>query len=269
MGCVFVGSVTSIHALLVSLPRIPIAEVHRYPQHVINFFYYLANELAIMARLGFRTINQMVGHAGPEKYTTASATARPRTLAPFLLLTPHTSCTLVSQPSSVKQDHKLYVSLFNKLISEAELTLDKGLPSRIECDIVNTDSAMGTSLSYRSSTTARRVCPSHRSCEHQGFCWSVFRCLPGPWCHSQAEGDANDYVGKGLSGGRVIVYPPARPSSRPRRTSSWATSACCCSCHPRLPVSSAVSLPAFRRAQIPVPRLLWRALAARLRVHGW
>ncbi|KAH6667663.1 glutamate synthase [Verticillium dahliae] len=123
------------------------------PEHVINFFYYLANELrAIMARLGFRTINEMVGHAEVLKVRDDLRNSKTQNIDLSLLLTPaHKLRPGVATFNVRKQDHKLHVRLDNKLISEAELTLDKGLPSRIECDIINTDRAMGTSLSYHIS----------------------------------------------------------------------------------------------------------------------
>ncbi|KAG4221182.1 putative glutamate synthase [NADPH], partial [Phytophthora cactorum] len=117
------------------------------PEHVINFFYYVANELrAIMAQLGFRTINEMVGHVECLKVRDDLRTNKTANIDLSLILTPaHKLRPGVATFNVRKQDHRLYVRLDNKLISEAELTLDKGLPSRIECDIVNTDRAMGTS----------------------------------------------------------------------------------------------------------------------------
>ena len=102
------------------------------PEHVINFFYYVANELrAIMARLGFRTINEMVGHVEVLRMREDLKTNKTANLDLSLVLTPaHKLRPGVATFNVRKQDHRLYVRLDNKLISEAELTLDKGLPSR-------------------------------------------------------------------------------------------------------------------------------------------
>ncbi|KAI3393363.1 hypothetical protein diail_4401 [Diaporthe ilicicola] len=182
------------------------------PEHVINFFYYVANELrAIMAQLGFRTINEMVGHVECLRVRDDLRTRKTENLDLDLLLTPaHSLRSGVATFNVRKQDHRLYVRLDNKLISEAELTLDKGLPSRIECDIVNTDRAMGTSLSYQISKrygeAGLPVDTVHVSIK--GSAGQSFGAFLAPGVTLELEGDSNDYVGKGLSGGRLVIYPP-------------------------------------------------------------
>lgn len=182
------------------------------PEEVVNFFYYVANELrAIMAQLGFRTVNEMVGHVERLKVRDDLRTRKTENIDLSLLLMPaHKLRSGVATFNVRKQDHRLYVRLDNKLISEAELTLDKGLPSRIECDIVNTDRAMGTSLSYQiSKRYGEAGLPAdtvHVSIK--GSAGQSFGAFLAPGVTLELEGDANDYVGKGLSGGRIIVYPP-------------------------------------------------------------
>jgi len=182
------------------------------PEHVINFFYYVANELrAIMAKLGFRTINEMVGHVEVLKVREDLRTNKTQNIDLSLILTPaHKLRPGVATFNVRKQDHRLYVRLDNKLISEAELTLDKGLPSRIECDIVNTDRAMGTSLSYHiSKRYGEAGLPNDTvHVNIKGSAGQSFGAFLAPGVTLELEGDANDYVGKGLSGGRLIIYPP-------------------------------------------------------------
>lgn len=128
-----------------------------------------------------------------------------------LLLTPaHKMRSGVATFNVRKQDHRLYVRLDNKLVSEAELTLDKGLPSRIECDIINTDRAMGTSLSYHISKRYGEagLPPDTVHVSIKGSAGQSFGAFLAPGVTLELEGDANDYVGKGLSGGRIIIYPP-------------------------------------------------------------
>lgn len=179
---------------------------------MINFFYYIANELrAIMAKLGFRTVNEMIGRAEVLKVREDLRTKKTANIDLSLILTPaHKLRPGVATFNVRKQDHRLYVRLDNKLISEAELTLDKGLPSRIECDIVNTDRAMGTSLSYhvskRFGETGLPMDTIHVNIK--GSAGQSFGAFLAPGITLELEGDANDYVGKGLSGGRLIVYPP-------------------------------------------------------------
>jgi len=182
------------------------------PEHVINFFYYVANELrAIMARLGFRTVNEMIGHAEVLKLRDDTRNNKTANIDLSLILTPaHKLRPGVATFNVRKQDHRLYVRLDNKLISEAELTLDKGLPARIECDIVNTDRAMGTSLSYQISKrygeTGLPMDTVHVNIK--GSAGQSFGAFLAPGVTLELEGDSNDYVGKGLSGGRLIIYPP-------------------------------------------------------------
>ncbi|KAJ4307151.1 glutamate synthase [NADH] [Collariella sp. IMI 366227] len=182
------------------------------PEHVINFFYYVANELrAIMARLGFRTVNEMIGHAEVLKIRDDIKSNKTANIDLSLILTPaHKLRPGVATFNVRKQDHRLYVRLDNKLISEAELTLDKGLPSRIECDIVNTDRAMGTSLSYQvSKRYGEAGLPMDTvHVNIKGSAGQSFGAFLAPGITLELEGDSNDYVGKGLSGGRLIVYPP-------------------------------------------------------------
>jgi glutamate synthase (NADPH/NADH) len=124
------------------------------PEHVINFFYYIANELrAIMAKLGYRTINDMVGHCEVLRIRDDLRTAKTENIDLSLILTPaHTLRPGVATFNVRKQDHRLHVRLDNKLIAESELALEKGLPARIECDVVNTDRIT------LASATARLVC---------------------------------------------------------------------------------------------------------------
>ncbi|KAH6622835.1 hypothetical protein F5144DRAFT_595116 [Chaetomium tenue] len=182
------------------------------PEHVINFFFYVANELrSLMARLGFRTVNEMIGHAEVLKIRDDIRSKKTANIDLSLILTPaHKLRPGVATFNVRKQDHRLYVRLDNKLISEAELTLDKGLPSRIECDIVNTDRAMGTSLSYQiSKRYGEAGLPLDTvHVNIKGSAGQSFGAFLAPGVTLELEGDSNDYVGKGLSGGRLIVYPP-------------------------------------------------------------
>ena len=164
-----------------------------------------------MAKLGFRTVNEMIGHAEVLKIREDIKSKKTANIDLSLILTPaHKLRPGVATFNVRKQDHRLYVRLDNKLISEAELTLDKGLPSRIECDIVNTDRAMGTSLSYQiSKRYGLEGLPMDTvHVNIKGSAGQSFGAFLAPGVTLELEGDANDYVGKGLSGGRLIVYPP-------------------------------------------------------------
>lgn len=164
-----------------------------------------------MAKLGFRTINEMVGRCDVLKIRDDLRTAKTENIDLSLILTPaHTLRPGVATYNVRKQDHRLHVRLDNKLIAESELALEKGLPTRIECDIVNTDRAMGASLSYQiSKRYGEAGLPQDTvHVNIKGSAGQSFGAYLAPGVTLELEGDANDYVGKGLSGGRLIVYPP-------------------------------------------------------------
>jgi glutamate synthase (NADPH/NADH) len=182
------------------------------PEDVINFFYYVANELrAIMAKLGFRTINEMVGHSEALRVREDLRTPKTENIDLSLILTPaHELRPGVATYNVRKQDHRLHVRLDNKLIAESELTLEKGVPTRVECDIVNTDRTLGASLSYQiSKRYGQAGLPQDTVHTNiKGSAGQSFGAFLAPGVTLELEGDANDYVGKGLSGGRLIIYPP-------------------------------------------------------------
>jgi glutamate synthase (NADPH/NADH) len=182
------------------------------PEQVINLFYFIANELrTIMARLGFRSINEMVGRSELLKVRDDFRTTKTENIDLGLILTPaHTLRPGVATYNVRKQDHKLHVRLDNKLISESEQALEKGLPTRIECDVTNTDRALGATLSYQISRRYGEAGLPNDTIHAniRGSAGQSFGAYLAPGVTLELEGDSNDYVGKGLAGGRLIVYPP-------------------------------------------------------------
>ncbi|TDL27308.1 NADPH-dependent glutamate synthase [Rickenella mellea] len=182
------------------------------PEQVINFFYYIAEELrGYMAKLGFRTLNEMVGRADMLKVNETLRTPKTAHLDLSAVLKPAWQMRPGAATYKVRQqDHKLYIRLDNKFIDEAEPALTKGLPVHIECDVVNTDRALGTTLSYRvSKLYGEEGLP--KDTIHilmKGSAGQSCGAFLAPGITIELEGDCNDYVGKGLSGGRLIVYPP-------------------------------------------------------------
>jgi len=182
------------------------------PEQVINFFYYIAEDLrSIMAKLGFRTINEMVGRADMLKVDEKLRTTKTAHLDLSAVLKPAWQMRPGAATHRVRaQDHKLYIRLDNKFIDESEPALSQGLPVHIECDVTNTDRALGTSLSYKvSKLYGEEGLP--RDTIHisiKGSAGQSCGAFLAPGITIELEGDANDYVGKGLSGGRLVVYPP-------------------------------------------------------------
>ncbi|KAG8897871.1 glutamate synthase [NADH] [Tulasnella sp. 403] len=182
------------------------------PEQVINFFYYLAEELrGIMARLGFRTINEMVGRVEMLKVNDALRTIKTAQLDLSAILKPAWQMRPGAATYRVRQqDHKLYIRLDNKFIDESEPALAKGLPVLIDCEVTNTDRALGTTLSYKvSKLYGEEGLPKDTiHISMRGSAGQSLGAFLAPGITIELEGDANDYVGKGLSGGRLIVYPP-------------------------------------------------------------
>lgn len=182
------------------------------PEHVINFFFYVANELRqLMAKLGFRTIKEMVGKTEVLRVRDDLRNTKNANIDLSPILTPaHTIRPGVATHCVRKQDHKLHVRIDNKLIDESELTLSKGLPVTIDCNVVNTDRSVGTTLAYRVSKTFGEQGLPHDTIHvnAKGSAGQSFGAFLASGITLELEGDANDYIGKGLSGGRIIVYPP-------------------------------------------------------------
>ncbi|KAK4052240.1 glutamate synthase [NADH] [Microbotryomycetes sp. JL221] len=188
------------------------AKFQGQPEHVVNFFFYVAEELrGIMAKLGFRTINEMVGRSEMLKVDEKLRNRKTATLDLSALLKPAWQMRPgVATYKSRAQDHKLYLRLDNKFIDEAESALEKGMPVRIDCEVVNTDRALGTSLSNRvAKRYGEEGLPKDTiHINAKGSAGQSLGAFMAQGITIELEGDANDYVGKGLSGGRIIVRPP-------------------------------------------------------------
>src|ERR1700733_6899274 len=182
------------------------------PEHVINYFFMVAEECRqLMAQLGFRTINEMVGRCDRLEMNDAIDHWKARGLD----LTPVLSPAIKPRPGiqvycTKSQNHCLDEVLDNELIERFWASINEGIPNRIEMPIENIDRAFGTMLSHRiSKNWGPDGLPD--GTVHIKATGSAGQSL-GAWLvHGvtiELEGDANDYVGKGLSGGRIIVYPP-------------------------------------------------------------
>ncbi|XP_051138191.1 glutamate synthase 1 [NADH], chloroplastic isoform X2 [Andrographis paniculata] len=184
------------------------------PEHVINFFFMLAEEVReIMSQLGFRTLNEMVGRSDMLEldYEVANNNEKLKHIDLSLLLRPAADIRPnAAQYCVQKQDHGLDMALDNKLISLAKPALDKGLPVYIESLICNVNRAVGTMLSHN-VTKRYHLAGLPSDTIHLKLSGSAGQSLGAFLCPGitlELEGDSNDYVGKGLSGGKIIVYPP-------------------------------------------------------------
>ncbi|XP_061956875.1 glutamate synthase 1 [NADH], chloroplastic-like isoform X1 [Populus nigra] len=184
------------------------------PEHVINFFFMLAEELReIMAQLGFRTMNEMVGRSDMLEVDkeVVKSNEKLENIDLSLLLRPAADIRPgAAQYCVQKQDHGLDMALDQKLIKLSEAALEKSLPVYIETPIRNVNRAVGTMLSHevtkRYNLAGLPADTIHIKLKGSaGQSLGAFLC---PGIMLELEGDGNDYVGKGLSGGKIVVYPP-------------------------------------------------------------
>lgn len=189
------------------------------PEHVVNFFHYVAEELrSIMASLGVRTVNEMVGRTD---YLHVNDSLRnPKTVNLDLspILTPAFKLRSDVATYNVKeQDHNLSNRLDYRFISESKLALDKKQPTLIHAIVTNLDRTIGTTLSYAiSKRFGEAGLPMDTiNIMLKGSAGQSLAAFLAPGISIELEGDANDYVGKGLSGGHLAVYPPKDSKFQP------------------------------------------------------
>jgi glutamate synthase (NADPH/NADH) large chain len=190
------------------------------PEHVVNYLFLVAEQAReIMAELGFRTIDEMVGRVDSLEADDAIRHWKSDGLDLTSLLTPiekprpdvGTYCTR-------GQDHGLELSLDRtKLLDLARPALEHGTPVRAELEIINTNRTVGTILSHEiAKRWGENLLPAGTI--HFTFHGSAGQSLGAFLAKGvtlELIGDANDYVGKGLSGGRLIIYPPSNSSFVP------------------------------------------------------
>ncbi|TYG42884.1 hypothetical protein ES288_D12G292600v1 [Gossypium darwinii] len=184
------------------------------PEHVINFFFMLAEEVReIMSQLGFRTVTEMVGRSDMLEVDkeVLSNNEKLQNIDLSLLLRPAADIRPeAAQYCIQKQDHGLDMALDQKLIKLSTAALEKGLPVYIETPICNVNRAVGTMLSHE-VTKRHHLAGLPAGTIHIKLSGSAGQSLGAFLCPGimlELEGDSNDYVGKGLSGGKIVVYPP-------------------------------------------------------------
>ncbi len=181
------------------------------PEDVVTFFMFLAEEVReIMAKLGFRTFNEMIGHT--EKLKQRQDINHPKArlidLSRVLYqprLEPGTKTYQCEQ-----QDHRLGKALDHQLIAQCKGAIEKGEKVELDLPIRNVNRTVGAMLS---GAIARRfgdrgLPDGTIRARFEGTAGQSFGAFLARGVTFELEGAGNDYVGKGLSGGRIIVYPP-------------------------------------------------------------
>jgi glutamate synthase domain-containing protein 2/glutamate synthase domain-containing protein 1/glutamate synthase domain-containing protein 3 len=181
------------------------------PENVINFFFFIAEEVREwMSKLGFRTMDEMIGRVDRIEMRHAVDHWKARGLDFSSILYNPQVPRRVGRRCLIAQDHGLDEALDYQLIEHAKPALDHRTPVEFSVPIRNVHRTVGAMLSgeiarrYGSAGLPDDTIRFHFS----GSAGQSFGAFLAKGVTLTLEGDANDYVGKGLSGGRLIVYPP-------------------------------------------------------------
>ena len=181
------------------------------PEHVINFFFFVAEEVReIMASMGFRTFQEMVGQSQMLDQSKLVAHWKAKGLDFSKLFFKQPALPGQKIYHAEAQDHHLEKVLDRTLIKEAQAALDRGAPVKIQAEIHNTDRSAGAMLSGLVAKTYGHAGLPHDTIHVslKGTAGQAFGAWLARGVTFDLEGEGNDYVGKGLSGGRIIVRPP-------------------------------------------------------------
>ncbi|MHB9154881.1 MAG: glutamate synthase large subunit [Endomicrobiales bacterium] len=180
------------------------------PEHIVNYFTFVIDELRrIMADLGLRTIDEMVGRTDMLEVNTGILPWKAGRIDYSKILYRPRAPENVRTRCAVSQDHALGGVLDRELIELSRNALEAQLPVKIELPIRNNNRSAGAMLSGE-------VCRAHGErglpddtihCTFTGVAGQSFGAFLAPGVTFELEGLANDYVGKGISGGKIVLYP--------------------------------------------------------------
>jgi len=188
------------------------------PDHVVNFFKFITQELReIMADLGFKTVNEMIGQVDclQVKEPISHWKFSKLDLSPILYKEPASPYTPLF--CNEEQDHGLKDVLDWKLLEKALPAIEKKIKVKAEFKIKNTDRTVGTILSNEITKVYRSEGLPDDTIHFKftGTAGQSFGAFATQGLTLELEGDANDYFGKGLSGARLIIYPPKAATYTP------------------------------------------------------
>ncbi|MBN1524700.1 MAG: glutamate synthase large subunit [Spirochaetales bacterium] len=190
------------------------------PEHLVNFMTFVATELReIMAELGFRTVDEMVGRVDMLEVQDAVRhwKAKGIDFSKILYAPKVPKGTALRCTGSQEIDRTR--SLDTELIKEADKALNSQTPVRLFAAIRNCHRTVGATLSSEVSIRyGEKGLPDNTiHCKFTGSAGQSFGAFLAKGISFELEGDANDYFGKGLSGGRLVIYPPKDATFRPEQ----------------------------------------------------
>jgi len=181
------------------------------PQHVINYMTFMAQELReIMAELGFRTVEEMVGRVDVLCQRTDVKQEKARKLDLSSVLVEPESDYDVDRYKSRPQTHEVDDQLDWDILGAADDAIEHGDPVTLDMDISNVDRAVGATLSSRVSREygVDGLPEDTITVRFEGSAGQSFGAFVQDGVTMDLVGTANDYVGKGLSGGKILVRTP-------------------------------------------------------------
>ena len=190
------------------------------PEFVENYFRFVAEEVReLMAEMGFRTVDEMIGRADCLDVETAVAHWKAEGLDLSSILHQPDAAPTVGRRCVRKQDHGLDKALDNELIRQAQPALEQGTPVEITSPIRNINRTVGTMLGAELTRRwgAAGLPDDTIQIQFTGTAGQSFGAFAPRGISMSIAGDANDYVGKGLSGGRLMIYPPRQSPFVPEK----------------------------------------------------
>ncbi|HRH57153.1 MAG TPA: glutamate synthase-related protein, partial [Chitinophagales bacterium] len=189
------------------------------PQHVINFFTFIVQDLReIMAQLGFRTINEMVGQTQLLKRRANINHWKYKHLDLSPIIYKEAAGDDVGLYKQMRQAHPTDEAILDKqLIESAKASLQDKIPTTAQFKIINTDRTVGAMLSYEISSKYKKNGLPEDTIQFKfvGSAGQSFGAFSTCGVKFELEGEANDYFGKGLSGGKLVVYPSSVATFKP------------------------------------------------------
>ncbi len=181
------------------------------PEHVINYFFFVAEEVRqIMAELGFAKLNDMIGQSDILEKSEMLQHWKGKGLDfTRIFFKPNASSDAIHQTET--QNHPITDILDRKLIKQAKPALEDGKPVKIETSISNVDRSTGAMLSGKlAEIYGHEGLPDDTiAVSLKGTAGQSFGAFLAKGISFDLQGDGNDYVGKGLSGGRIVIRPDA------------------------------------------------------------
>ena len=188
------------------------------PEHVVNFMKFIARDVReIMAELGFRTIDEMVGKVDMLEVLEAVSHWKAKGLDFSKILSAPVPPPGGSLRCTSKQVHDFSKSLDPMLIEKTQKSIDDKTPVEITVPVRNCNRTIGAMLSAEISRKygSAGLPADTIKIKCVGVAGQSFGAFCAPGITLELEGDANDYVGKGLSGGKIIIYPAKGATFRP------------------------------------------------------